>query len=103
MNKGGKIMTEKNKKQRQIHNKNQFKKKPDNFFIHELKERAEIKKQSYLFKKAVDDEKVKQLRMIEEYGKVKEAAINDKISQLEDVIKSDNPELIKQMLKNMQI
>lgn len=82
---------------------NQTQKKPNNFFIHELKERAEIIKQSHLFKKSVDDEKARQLQMIEEGCKIRKDAISDKISKLEGALNGDDPELIKEMLKNMQI
>lgn len=94
-------MTEKNDKQNQ--NDKEISSKSENFLLHELKARAEIRKQSLLFKKAVDDEKAKQLRNIEEKEIIQEHAINDKCSKLEEALKGDDPESIKDILKNMQI
>lgn len=94
-------MLEENNHQKQNEDKNQ--KRPDNFFIHELNERIKIKKQSNLFKKAVDDEKARQLQLIEVESEIREDVVSDKISKLEAALKGDDSELIKKMLKNMEI
>lgn len=87
----------------QAKNENRIKKKPSNFFVQELEERAKIKKQSNLFKKDVDDEKARKLQLIEEESEARQNAVSDKISKLEGALKVDDSELIKEILKNMKI
>lgn len=94
-------MKEENKNQEK--NENRIKKKSSNFFVQELKERAKIKKQSNLFKKAVDDEKARQLQQIEEESEGRNGEIGIKINNLEEALNSDDPELVKEMLKNMEM
>jgi len=94
-------MKEENKNQEK--NENRIKKKSSNFFVQELKERMKIKKQSNLFKKAVDDEKARQLQQIEEECEVRNSEIGIKFNNLEEALNSDNPELVKEMLKNMKM
>jgi len=94
-------MEEENKNQAK--NEKQIQKKSSNFFVQELKERTKIKKQSNLFKKAVDDDKARKLQLIEEESEIRKDEIGIKINNLEEALKSDDPELIKEMLKNMEM
>lgn len=94
-------MEEENKNQAK--NEIQIQKKSSNFFVQELNERAKIKTQSNLFKKVVDDEKARQLQLIEEESKTRQNAVSDKISKLEGALKGDDSELIKEILKNIKI
>lgn len=87
----------------QAKNENRIKKKTSNFFIQELEEKEKIKKQSNLFKKAVDDEKARKLQLIEEESEARQNAVSDKISKLEGALKMDDSELIKEILKNTKI
>lgn len=84
-------------------NEKQIQKKSSNFFVQELNKRAKIKKQSNLFRKAVDDEKARQLQLIEEESEIRKDEIDIKINNLEEALKNDDPELIKEMLKNMKM
>lgn len=84
-------------------NEKQIQKKSSNFFVQELNKRAKIKKQSNLFRKAVDDEKARQLQLIEEESEIRKDEIDIKINNLKEALKNDDPELIKEMLKNMKM
>ncbi|WP_214861823.1 hypothetical protein [Exiguobacterium sp. s161] len=94
-------MLEENKQKTEVKDKKT--KVLENFFIHELNERIKIKKQSKLFKNTVDDEKARKLQMIETGNEIRKEAVSDKIDKLEKALNTNDPELIKNTLKNIDI
>ncbi len=78
---------------------NENKRKSDNFFVQELKARAEIRQQTMAFKARVDAQKDRELHRIENDSKRRE----EDISALESALNGDDAEQIKEALKKMQI
>lgn len=73
------------------------------FIFDELKERAEIKRKSKRFKTAIDAEKKKCLKIMEEDSVIKNEEIEKDIAKLEGALQVGDSELIKEMLKNINI
>lgn len=82
---------------------NKSKRKTYNFFIQELKKRAEIKQKANVFKAMVDAEKEQELLRIESDSKHREEDILADVSALESALSADDAEQIKTALKNLQI
>lgn len=73
------------------------------FFVRELKERAEIKQKTKVFRARVDAEKKQELRRIEEDSKRRAEDISIDVSALEKALSDDDAEQIKAALKKLKI
>lgn len=73
----------------------------ENFWINELKERSKIKQKSKQFKNIVDEAKKIELERIEEESMQSKLLIDAQVTELESVLCENNPEKIKELLRNM--
>lgn len=78
-------------------------KKQENFIIRECKERTEIKEKSKQLKKAVDRKKAYQLHEIELEHERNLESTKNMAESLESALDSNNPEVIKELLRNTTI
>lgn len=73
----------------------------DNFFVHEIKERINIKNKSKEFKAVVDSAKEATLERVNGNYSQRNELISSEINQLEMALMSDDPEKIKKALAEL--
>lgn len=78
-------------------------KKQENFIIRECKERAEIKEKSKQLKNATDRQKDYQLHEIELEHERNLESTKNMVETLESALDADDPEVIKELLRNMKV
>ena len=91
------------RKKSELNDAQEKKNTTDNFFVKELKERAEIRQKSKIFKSIIDSEKAAELHRIDSESKLREERISSDISALDTALNGDDTEMIKAALKNFNL